>query len=52
MFQCCCDFIRNCSSANFDVPDECVGKITSCTHLPHISMLIEFIRSTISLLIC
>lgn len=26
MFQCCCDFIRNCSSAKIAVTPECIGK--------------------------
>lgn len=26
MFQCCCDFIRNCSSAKIIVTSECIGK--------------------------
>lgn len=26
MFQCCCDFIRNCSLAKLNVSDACVGK--------------------------
>lgn len=26
MFQCCCDFIQNCSSAKLAVTSECIGK--------------------------
>lgn len=25
MFQCCCDFIRNCSASKIEVSAECIG---------------------------
>lgn len=33
MFQCCCDFIRNCSSARIAVTSECIGRYNTQNRL-------------------
>lgn len=37
MFQCCCDFIRNCSSAKVAVTSECIGKNDSLYFMSNIN---------------